>query len=54
MLEGKVLKSFNDKQNNLKHYKANGKTKFRAEEKRYNELKDKGYLEEGKEITSKK
>lgn len=54
MLEGKVLKSFNDKQNNLKHYKANGKTKFRAEEKRYNELKDKGYLEEGKEVTSKK
>ena len=54
MLEGKVLKSFNDKQNNLKHYKATGKTKFRAEEKRYNELKDKGYLEEGKEVTSKK
>lgn len=54
MLEGKVLKSFNDKQNNLKHYKANGKTKFKAEEKRYNELKDKGYLEEGKEVTSKK
>ena len=28
MLEGKVLKSFNDKQNNLKHYEANGRTKF--------------------------
>ena len=42
MLEGKVIKSFNDKQNNLKHYEANGKTKFRAEDKRYNELKVKG------------
>lgn len=54
MLEGKVLKDFNDKQNNLKHYKANGKTKFKAEDKRYNELKNKGYLEEGKQVTSKK
>ena len=53
MLEGKVIKSFNDKQNNLKHYEANGKTKFRAEDKRYNELKAKGYVEEGKEVTSK-
>ncbi len=54
MLEGKVLKSFNDKQNNLKRYEANGRTKFKAEDKRYNELKDKGYLEEGKQVTSKK
>lgn len=54
MLEGKVLKSFNDKQNNLKHYEANGKTKFKAEEKRYNELKAKGFVEEGKEVPTKK
>lgn len=53
MLEGKVLKSFNDKQNKLKHYEADGKTKFKAEDKRYNELKAKGYVEEGKEVTSK-
>lgn len=53
MLEGKVLKSFNDKENNLKHYEADGKTKFRAENKRYNELKVKGYVEEGKEVTTK-
>lgn len=54
MLEGRVIKSFNDKQNNLKHYEANGKTKFRAEDKRYNELKVKGFVEEGKEVTTKK
>ena len=54
MLEGKVIKSFNDKQNNLKHYEAHGKTKFRAEDKRYNELKEKGFVEEGKEVTTKK
>lgn len=53
MLEGKVLKSFNDKENKLKHYEADGKTKFRAENKRYNELKYKGYVEEGKEVTTK-
>lgn len=53
MLEGKVIKSFNDKQNNLKHYEANGKTKFRAEDKRYNELKEKGFVEEGKEVLPK-
>ena len=51
MLEGKVLKDFNDKQNNLKKYTA-GK-KIKAEDKRYNELKAKGYVEEGKEVTSK-
>ena len=53
MLEGKVLKDFNDKENNLKHYEADGKTKFRAEDKRYNELKAKGYVEEGKEVETK-
>ena len=53
MLEGRVIKSFNDKQNNLKHYEANGKTKFRAEDKRYNELKVKGFVEEGKEVATK-
>lgn len=53
MLEGKVLKSFNDKQDNLKHYEADGKIKFKAEDKRYNELKLKGYVEEGKEVKAK-
>ena len=36
MLEGKVLKDFNDKENNLKKYTV-GK-KFKAEDKRYKEL----------------
>lgn len=54
MLEGKVLKNFNDKENNLKLYKANGKTKFKAEHKRYKELEAKGYVEEGKEVVTKK
>ena len=51
MLEGKVLKDFNDKENKLKKYVAGDK--FRAENKRYNELKTKGYVEEGKEVASK-
>ncbi len=51
MLEGKVKKDFNDKENNLKKY-TRGK-KFKAENRRYNELKEKGFLEEGKEVTSK-
>lgn len=51
MLEGKVLKDFNDKENNLKNYKKS--QKFKAENKRYNELKAKGYVGEGKEVTSK-
>lgn len=51
MLEGRVLKDFNDKQNNLKNYKKG--QKFKAEDKRYNELKAKGYVEEGKEVTTK-
>lgn len=54
MLEGKVLKDFNDKENKLKLYKANGKTKFKAEENRYKELQAKGYVEEGKEVTTNK
>lgn len=54
MLEGKVLKDFNDKENNFKPYRANGKTKFRAEEKRYKELEAEGFVEEGKEVTTKK
>lgn len=52
MLEGKVLKSFNDKENNLKKY-IKGK-KFKAEDKRYRELKNKGFVGEGKEIKYKK
>lgn len=51
MLEGKVLKDFNDKENNLKKYTA-GK-KFKAEEKRYRELEAKGFVGEGKEVTTK-
>ena len=51
MLEGKVIKSFNDKENNLKKYEV-GK-KFKAEDKRYNELIAKGFVEEGKEVASK-
>lgn len=51
MLEGKVLKDFNDKENNLKKYTV-GK-KFKAEDKRYNELKEKGFVEEGKEVLPK-
>lgn len=54
MLEGKVLKDFNDKENKLKLYKANGKTKFKAENKRYKELEAKGFVKEGKEVTTKK
>lgn len=51
MLEGKVLRDFNDKENNLKKY-TEGKT-FKAEEKRYNELRAKGFVGEGKEVTAK-
>lgn len=53
MLEGKVLKDFNDGKNGLKKYTA-GKDKFKADDKRYNELKGKGYVEEGKEVATKK
>lgn len=51
MLEGKVLKNFNDKENNLKKYTV-GK-KFKAEDKRYKELENEGYVEEGKEVSTK-
>nr|DAJ80875.1 MAG TPA: hypothetical protein [Bacteriophage sp.] len=51
MLEGKVLKDFNDKENNLKKYTV-GK-KFKAEDKRYKELEAKGFVGEGKEATVK-
>lgn len=51
MLEGKVLKDFNDKENKLKKY-TKGQN-FKAEDKRYNELKAKGFVGEGKEVTSK-
>lgn len=49
--EGKVLRSFNDKKNNLKAY-AKGDT-FRAEDTRYFELFRQGFLSEGKAVTSK-
>lgn len=51
MLEGKVIKDFNDKENNLKNYTA-GK-KFKADDKRYKELEGKGFVEKGKEVTAK-
>jgi len=51
MLEGKVIKDFNDKQNNLKKYTV-GK-KFKAEDKRYKELEAKGFVGEGKEVIVK-
>ena len=51
MLEGKVIKDFNDKENNLKNYKKG--QKFKAEDKRYKELQAKGFVEEGKEVTAK-
>ena len=52
MLEGKVIKDFNDKQNKLKNYKKG--QKFKAEDKRYKELQQKGFVGEGKEIVTKK
>lgn len=51
MIEGKVIKEFNDKENKFKKY-AVGK-KFKAEKKRYNELKNKGFVDEGKEVVTK-
>ena len=51
MIEGKVLKRFNDTKNNLKTYRPGDK--FKAEDKRYNELKAKGFVEEGKEVAYK-
>lgn len=52
MLEGKVLKNFNDKQNNLKNYKMG--QKFKAEDNRYKELESRGFLGEGKKVVTKK
>jgi len=52
MLEGRVLKDFNDKQNKLKNYKKG--QKFKAEKRRYEELEQKGYIEKGKEVVTKK
>lgn len=52
MLEGKVLKDFNDKENKLKNYKKG--QKFKAEKGRYKELEAKGFVESGKEVVSKK
>lgn len=51
MLEGKVLKDFNDKENKLKKYEKG--QKFKAENKRYNELKAKGFVVEGTEVVVK-
>ena len=49
MLEGKVIKDFNDKQNNLKKYTV-GK-KFKAEDKRYKELEEKKLEHESKNLS---
>lgn len=51
MIEGKVIKDFNDKENDLKKYTV-GK-KFKAENSRYMGLFDKGFVSEGKEVTVK-
>jgi len=51
MLEGKVLKDFNDEENKLKKY-TKGK-KFKANDKRYKELYLKGFVEKGKEVKAK-
>lgn len=51
MLEGKVIKDFNDKEDNLKKYTI--KKKFKAEDRRYKELEEKGFVTEGKEVTAK-
>lgn len=51
MLEGKVLKDFNDKENNLKKYTAG--QNFKAENTRYKQLEAKGYVGKGKIITTK-
>lgn len=53
MLEGKVIKDFNDKENNLKKYTA-GKDIFKANEERYKELEAKGFVEKGKKVVTKK
>ena len=50
IIEGKVIKDFNDKENDLKKYTV-GK-KFKAENSRYIELFDKGFVSEGKEVTA--
>ena len=46
----KVIKDFNDIESNLKKYTI-GK-KFKAENSRYMELFDKGFVSEGKEVTA--
>lgn len=46
--EGKVIKDFNDKENNYKYCEKG--TKFVANSERYDYLKSKGYLDEGKEL----
>lgn len=51
MLEGQVINDFNDTENNLKLYEKGDK--FCAETKRYNDLKNKGYVGEGKEVKKK-
>ena len=50
MIEGKVIKDFNDIENDLKKYTV-GK-KFKAENSRYMGLFDKGFVSEGKEVTA--
>lgn len=49
--EGKVLRDFNDKEDNLKAY-TKGDT-FRADDTRYFELFRQGFLSEGKAVTYK-
>ena len=51
MIEGKVLKRFNDAKNNLKTYKPGDK--FKAEDNRYKQLKSDGFVDDGKAIAEK-
>lgn len=53
-LSGEVLIDFNDKKNNLKTYRAKTQFKdadiFTADEERYEYLRIKGYVAEGKKV----
>ncbi|MBR3133381.1 MAG: hypothetical protein IKG42_04880 [Clostridia bacterium] len=51
MLEGKVIQDFNDKENHLKKYEIGDS--FKAEDKRYKELQNNGYVSEGKKVIEK-
>lgn len=47
-ITGKVKVAFNDAKDNLKKYEVG--SEFTSNEERYKELKEKGYLSEGKKV----